>query len=78
MSAGFPSGFGIGCSSADSVAKDARASAVNAMADRVKDPYVLWFCFIFCCLFCILKSGEFWDSGFVGMKSQAGLDPGEF
>jgi hypothetical protein len=26
----------------------------------------------------ILKSGEFFGSGFVGMKAEAGLEPGEF
>jgi hypothetical protein len=54
MSAGLPSGFGIGGSAAKTVLNDDRANAVIAMDDRAKALRVMYFCFIFVCLFCVL------------------------
>jgi hypothetical protein len=44
MSAGLPSGFGIGGSAAETVPNDDRPNAVSAMDDRAKALRDLWFC----------------------------------
>ena len=52
MSAGLPSGFGMGGSAAETVANDDRSNAVSAIDDRPNALRVMWFCFIllFVCL----------------------------
>jgi hypothetical protein len=54
MSSGLPSGFGLGCSSAETVPNDASANAVIAMDDRAIALRVRWLCFLIRCLFCVV------------------------
>jgi hypothetical protein len=57
MSAGLPSGFGMGGSAAKTVANDERPNAVSAIDDRANALRVMWFCFIL--LFVCLEFGCF-------------------
>jgi hypothetical protein len=48
MSAGLPSGFGMGGSAAETVANDDRPNAVSAIDDRANALRVMWLCFMLC------------------------------